>query len=61
GNQSSIALAMGSVVYRAKSELFPGKNVSYFYAPESEMAGAISGILMLYLADQTRPVIGFLE
>ncbi|BAB60374.1 hypothetical protein [Thermoplasma volcanium GSS1] len=46
-------------VYRAKSELFPGKNVSYFYAPESEMAGAISGILMLYLADQTRPVIGF--
>ncbi len=45
--------------YRSLGEMFSTPHISYFYAPESEMAGAISGILMLYLADQTKPVIGF--
>lgn len=45
--------------YRAYKEVFEEENVRYFYAPESEMAGAISGILMLYLMKQDRPLIGF--
>lgn len=45
--------------YRAFKEIFEEENVRYFYAPESEMAGAISGILMLYLLKQDRPLIGF--
>lgn len=45
--------------YRAFKEVFEEDNVRYFYAPESEMAGAISGILMLYLVKQDRPLIGF--
>lgn len=35
------------------------KNVQFFYTPENEMAGSISGILALYLADQKRPIFGF--
>ncbi len=46
-------------VLRSSKSLEIEKNLQFFYAPGSEMAGAISGILMLYLADQTRPVIGF--
>ncbi|KAA8922289.1 DHH family phosphoesterase [Thermoplasma sp.] len=45
--------------YRSLGEMFTTAHISYFYAPESEMAGAISGIVMLYLADQSKPVIGF--
>lgn len=45
--------------YRAYKEIFEEDNVRYFYAPESEMAGAISGILMLYLLKQDKPLIGF--
>ncbi|WP_297215497.1 DHH family phosphoesterase [Thermoplasma sp.] len=45
--------------YRSIAEMFNTTHISYFYAPESEMAGAISGIIMLYLADQSKPVIGF--
>lgn len=45
--------------YRAYKEVFEEDNVRYFYAPESEMAGAISGILMLYLLKQDKPLIGF--
>lgn len=45
--------------YRAYKEVFEEGNVRYFYAPESEMAGAISGILMLYLMKQDKPLIGF--
>ncbi|MGC8608433.1 MAG: DHH family phosphoesterase [Thermoplasmata archaeon] len=45
--------------YRSLKEIFETENVSYFYAPESEMSGAISGILMLYLANQKKPIIGF--
>lgn len=46
-------------VMRSYKSLETEKNLQFFYAPGSEMAGAISGILMLYLADQTRPIIGF--
>ncbi len=45
--------------YRSYKEMVREKNIQYFYAPGSEMAGSISGILMLYIADQTKPVIGF--
>ena len=45
--------------YRAYKEIFEDTNVRYFYAPESEMAGAISGILMLYMLKQDKPLIGF--
>lgn len=45
--------------YRAFKEVYEEPNVRYFYAPESEMAGAISGIMMLYLLKQDRPLIGF--
>lgn len=45
--------------YRAYKEIFEDSHVRYFYAPESEMAGAISGILMLYLLKQDKPLIGF--
>ena len=45
--------------YRSYKEMVKEKNIQYFYAPGSEMAGSISGILMLYVADQTKPVIGF--
>jgi hypothetical protein len=46
-------------VYRTNKELFEESHLRYFYAPESEMAGAISGALMLYLAKQNKPLIGF--
>lgn len=45
--------------YRAYKEIYEEPNVRYFYAPESEMAGAISGIMMLYLLKQDKPLIGF--
>ena len=45
--------------YRAFKEVFEEENVRYFYAPESEMAGAISGTMMLYLLKQDKPLIGF--
>ncbi len=45
--------------YRSLKEMFQETNLRYFYAPESEMAGAISGLLMLYLLPQDKPVIGF--
>ncbi len=45
--------------YRSNSQIFKLSNVNYFYAPESEMAGAICGILMLYLAPQDKPLVGF--
>ena len=45
--------------YRAFKDIYEEENVRYFYAPESEMAGAISGILMLYLLKQDKPLIGF--
>ena len=45
--------------YRSLKEIFQETNLRYFYAPESEMAGAISGLLMLYLLPQDKPVIGF--
>lgn len=45
--------------YRAFKELFEESHLRYFYAPESEMAGSISGLLALYLAPQDKPLIGF--
>ncbi|MCL4332483.1 MAG: DHH family phosphoesterase [Candidatus Thermoplasmatota archaeon] len=45
--------------YKAYKELYEDTHVRYFYAPESEMAGSIGGLLMLYLAPQDKPLIGF--
>ncbi len=46
-------------IYRSLKDLYEEKSVRYFYAPESEMAGSISGIMMLYLLDQSKPLVGF--
>ena len=46
-------------IYRALKDTYNESNVRYFYAPESEMAGSISGIMMLYLLDQEKPLVGF--
>lgn len=45
--------------YRSLSQLYSLSNVNYFYSPESEMAGSIAGTLMLYLAPQDKPLVGF--
>ncbi len=45
--------------YRVFKEIFEEKNVRYFYAPEQEMTGAISGILTLYVLKQDKPLVGF--
>lgn len=45
--------------YRSFKDIFEENAIRYFYAPESEMAGAISGIMMLYLLKQDKPLIGF--
>ncbi|MCW6169006.1 MAG: DHH family phosphoesterase [Thermoplasmatales archaeon] len=44
--------------YRVFKEIFEEKNVRYFYAPEQEMTGAISGILTLYVLKQDKPLVG---
>lgn len=46
-------------VYRSMKEVVKLSDVQFFYAPEAEMAGKISDLLMLYLVDQSKPVIGF--
>lgn len=46
-------------IYRALKDTFDESFVRYFYAPESEMAGSIGGIMMLYLLNQEKPLIGF--
>ena len=46
-------------IYRAKSDLKDEKYLRYFYAPESEMAGPISGAIALYTVKPDKPVIGF--
>lgn len=46
-------------VYRTSKELFEESHLRYFYAPESEMAGAIGGVMMLYITKQDKPLIGF--
>ena len=46
-------------ITRSYKSITKEKNLQFFYAPGSEMAGAISGQLMLYLLDQDKPVIGF--
>ena len=45
--------------YRTLKDIYEESSIRYFYAPESEMAGAIGGVLMLYLLKQDKPVIGF--
>ena len=45
--------------YRSANQLYSLSHVNYFYAPESEMAGSIAGTLMLYLAPQNKPLVGF--
>lgn len=46
-------------VYRTLKEVVKLSNVQFFYSPESEMAGKISDLLMLYLVDQSKPIVGF--
>ena len=45
--------------YRTMKDIYEESSIRYFYAPESEMAGAIGGLFMLYLLKQDKPVIGF--
>lgn len=45
-------------VYRSMKEIIQLSNVQFFYSPESEMAGKISDLLMLYIADQSKPIVG---
>jgi RecJ-like exonuclease len=45
--------------YRTLKDIYEESAIRYFYAPESEMAGAIGGLFMLYLLKQDKPVIGF--
>lgn len=44
---------------QASKEMFSLSRIQYFYAPDSEMAGSIAGLLMLYYSNQNFPVIGF--
>ncbi len=46
-------------IYRANSEIKEEKYLRYFYSPESEMAGPISGAIGLYAMKPDKPVIGF--
>ncbi len=46
-------------IYRAIDAIKQEKYFNYFYAPESEMAGPISGAIALYITPPDRPVIGF--
>lgn len=46
-------------VYRSIKEVVQLSDVQFFYSPESEMAGKISDLLMLYIADQSKPIVGF--
>lgn len=45
--------------YRVLKDVFEEDSIRYFYAPEGEMTGSISGILSLYLLKQDKPLIGF--
>ena len=46
-------------ILRSMKSMTVEKNVQFFYAPGSELAGPIAGQLMLYLANQERPIFGF--
>ena len=46
-------------VHRSIREVVQLSNVQFFYSPESEMAGKISDLLMLYVVDQSKPIVGF--
>ena len=45
--------------YRVLKDVYEEDSIRYFYAPEGEMTGSISGILSLYLLRQDKPLIGF--
>lgn len=45
--------------YRVLKDIYEQDSIRYFYAPEGEMTGSISGILSLYLLKQNKPLIGF--
>ncbi|MEM0154998.1 MAG: DHH family phosphoesterase [Thermoplasmataceae archaeon] len=45
--------------YRVLKDIYEQDSIRYFYAPEGEMTGSISGILSLYLLKQDKPLIGF--
>lgn len=59
GNKRKYETKLIDYITRAYKSISKEKNLQFFYAPGSEMAGAISGQLMLYLLDQDKPVIGF--
>ncbi|SMD31590.1 DHH family phosphoesterase [Picrophilus oshimae] len=46
-------------IYRSKNNIKENDYLRYFYAPESEMAGPITGTMALYLFDVKKPIIGF--
>jgi RecJ-like exonuclease len=45
--------------YRVLKDIYEQDSIRYFYAPEGEMTGSISGFLSLYLLKQNKPLIGF--
>ncbi len=59
GNAKIFKTKLIDYIYRAKSDLKEEKYLRYFYAPESEMAGPISGAIALYAVKPDKPVIGF--
>jgi single-stranded DNA-specific DHH superfamily exonuclease len=59
GNAKIFKTKLIDYIYRAKSDLKEEKYLRYFYAPESEMAGPISGAIALYTVRPDKPVIGF--
>ncbi len=59
GNLKKYDTKLIDYILRSMKSMTQEKNIQFFYAPGSEMAGAISGQLMLYLANQTKPIFGF--
>ncbi|WMT51210.1 MAG: DHH family phosphoesterase [Ferroplasma sp.] len=59
GNAKIFKTKLIDYIYRAESDLKEEKYLRYFYAPESEMAGPISGAIALYTVKPDKPVIGF--
>jgi RecJ-like exonuclease len=59
GNVKIFKTKLIDYIYRARNDLKEEKYLIYFYAPESEMAGPISGAIALYAVKPDKPVIGF--
>ena len=56
---NALAAKLIEYTYRVLKDIYEEDSIRYFYAPEGEMTGSISGILSLYLLKQDKPLIGF--